>query len=377
MIGHGILPSRAAFSALSWAVGTAIAALAASGCHDHARHDGAAAPDTPIVRGPAAAPHDGATAPGAEPQAAGPCRGKRAGETACDGSTLVRCDAGEGAVTRLRSCLDVERCDAEHSQCAPACPSGEVYVPPTSAEGFTMGRGKVPYGFGPRKSGNEGHGIADIPHQVVLSKPFCMDATEVTVGAYEKCVAEGECTKPDFRTHWIVYPDKADYPVNMVDWRQAKHYCDFAGKSLPTEAQWEWAASGGDGRKWPWGDTPPTCDLADFTPGDLTAPACDCGCNGGGASPVATHPDGDTEWPSGKIHDLAGNVWEWCLDNYAAYKSLPQTDPVYLTSEDASHVVRGGGWNRSAKSLVTSFRGTAVVEYQRPALGFRCVRNAG
>ncbi len=69
-------------------------------------------------------------------------------------------------------------------------------------------------------------------------------------------------------------------------------------------------------------------------------------------------------------------MWEWCLDNYAPYPTLPQKDPLYATSEDAPHVVRGGGWNRSATALTTSFRGTAVVEYQRPALGFRCVRNA-
>jgi formylglycine-generating enzyme required for sulfatase activity len=370
MIGDGTLLSRVG------RLGAAILlAGAAAGCRERGRDVGEAAPDAPAPR-PSAQPALTA-APAGDTVVKGPCLGKHAGELACDDRALIRCDDVAGAVTPVQTCLDVERCDAEHGACAPACPSGEVYIPPTGAEGFTMGRGTVPYGFGPRKSSNQGHGIADAPHQVVLTRPFCMDATEVTVGAYATCVAERGCTKPDFRTHWIVFPEKADYPVNMVDWRQASHYCESIGKSLPTEAQWEWAASGPDGRKYPWGDAKPTCEHADFTLGDLSSPACDCGCRGGGASPVATHPDGDREWPTGKIHDLAGNVWEWCVDNYAQYKPLPQTDPVYVTDKAAPHVVRGGGWNRSAASLTTSFRGTAVVEYQRPALGFRCVRNPG
>jgi formylglycine-generating enzyme required for sulfatase activity len=240
-----------------------------------------------------------------------------------------------------------------------------------------MGRGKEKYAFGTFVSGNPGHGIADTPHRVVLTRPFCMDATEVTAGAYARCVAQQGCTVPDFKTHWIVYPDRADYPVNMVDWRQARHYCEARGQALPTEAQWEWAATGGDGRTYPWGDAAPDCEHADFTPGPLKSPACDCGCNGGGASPVGAHPAGDKEWPSGRIHDLAGNVWEWCLDNYGRYGAEPVTDPLPRTTDEASHVVRGGGWNRSGASLVASFRGTAVVGYQRPALGFRCVRNPG
>jgi len=354
------------------ALGVLVVLGSTAGCHGRARDVGEAAPEAVAAR----ARSEPTATPGVAAIADGPCRGKRDGEAACDDRTLVRCDA-EGAVIRLQTCLDLERCDAALGGCAPACPSGEVYIPPTSAAGFTMGRGTVRYGFGTHSSGNRGHGIADAPHQVVLTRPFCMDQTEVTVAAYAQCVAEHGCTVPDYRTRWAVFPGKVDYPVNMVDWRQAKHYCDALGKSLPSEAQWEWAASGGDGRKWPWGDAPPTCEDADFTIGDLTSPACDCGCDGGGASPVGAHPRGDRQWPSGRIHDLAGNVWEWCLDNYAPYPSAPQTDPIFRTGEAEPHVVRGGGWNRSGAALTTSFRGTAVVEYQRPALGFRCVRNAG
>ncbi len=366
---HGDRPVHGSALGLAAAL---IAAAAGPGCRNRASEVREAAPDAP--RAPLVA-----TAAPAAPEAApaGPCAGKHAGDLACDGHALLRCGDAAAPPTPVTTCLDIEQCDADHGRCAPACPAGEVYVPPTGADGFTMGHGTVRYAFGSRASGNPGHGIADTPHRVVLTRPFCMDATEVTVAAYAKCVAESGCTVPGTLTHWKVYPDKGDYPVNMVHWKQAMHYCTSVGKTLPTEAQWEWAATGGDGRRWPWGDTPPTCDHADFTLGDLTAPACDCGCNGGGASPVGTHPAGDKEWPSGHIHDLAGNVWEWVVDNYLPYKSDPATDPVVRTSDEATHVVRGGGWNRSSAALQTWFRGTAVVDYQKPALGFRCVRNAG
>jgi formylglycine-generating enzyme required for sulfatase activity len=317
-----------------------------------------------------------ASAPSPDTSTTGPCAGMRAGARVCQGPSLLRCDDLSGAVTLLQTCLDIERCDVGRGECVPDCPPGEVYVPRTGPEGFTMGRGKELFGFGSRASGNPGKGVADTPHKVVLTRPFCIDAIEVTIGAYAKCAAELGCKPPNMWSRWSVYPHKTEIPVQLVHWRQAKYYCEAGGKSLPTEAQWEWAASGGSDHVYPWGDAPPTCAEADFTPGELTAPVCDCGCGGGGASPVGTHPKGDKVWPAGRIHDLAGNVWEWCLDNYVPYGADPETDPLHVTREDATHVVRGGGWNRSAAALTTSFRGAAVVDYQRPALGFRCVRNA-
>lgn len=137
----------------------------------------------------------------------------------------------------------------------PACPAGEIYVPPTGPEGFRMGV--------ERKSG------FDTPHRVVLTKPFCMDATEVTAGAYAECVKAGKCAEPRLWGLWSTYPGLPDHPVNKVDWNHSRIYCEFRGKSLPTEAQWEWAATGGDGRKWAWGNEEPDCDRADFTPGPL------------------------------------------------------------------------------------------------------------
>lgn len=215
----------------------------------------------------------------------------------------------------------------------------------------------------------------DTPHKVVLTKPFCMDATEVTVKAYARCVDADDCTKPRTWGMWRNYPTLEDHPVNKVDWKQATAYCASRKQSLPSEAQWEWAATGGDGRKWAWGSEAIDCERADYTPGVLRTPSSDDGCQGGGTSPVGTHPKGDRIWPDGRIHDLTGNVWEWCIDNYEKWHGGPDTDPVYMKYLEGVHVVRGGGWNRSSRGVLAHYRGGAVVGYRVPGLGFRCVRN--
>ncbi len=306
-----------------------------------------------------------------------PCDGKPAGARACAANDVVECD-GSGQQKLVQSCLDIERCDGAKATCEPACGAGEVYIPATPKEGFRMGRGKVGFGFGSRKSGVGANGVSDTPHTVVLTRPFCMDAHEITVADYARCVEAGKCTLPDTNTFWRVYPHKPDMPANMIHWRQSMTYCAFeGGKTLPTEAQWEWAATGPEGTEFPWGNEQPTCEHADFTPGALPDPACDCGCHKGGASPVGTHPKGDKSWPTGKLHDLGGNVWEWTLDNYWRFDTLPATDPLYLVNQDQPHVLRGGGWNRSAPALGTSYRAAHIVGYQRPAIGARCIRNPG
>ncbi|RLB57958.1 MAG: hypothetical protein DRI90_17350 [Deltaproteobacteria bacterium] len=258
-------------------------------------------------------------------------------------------------------CLDIERCDGATGQCAPGCPQDEVYIPATAPQGFTLGTGL--------------RGKVDKPHQVVLTRPFCIDTTEVTVKAYEACVKASKCEEPRLWGMWINYPKLANHPINKVSWPQGKTYCETQGKSLPTEAQWVWAATGGDGRQWPWGNEKPTCDHADFTPAILAGPSSDDGCQGGGTSAVSTHPKGNKVWPSGTIHDLAGNVWEWMLDNYVPFTGKDETDPLHLDNPQGVHVVRGGGWNRSGRGIRADYRGGAVVGYQVPGLGFRCVRN--
>jgi formylglycine-generating enzyme required for sulfatase activity len=215
-------------------------------------------------------------------------------------------------------------------------------------------------------------------HRVVLTRGFCIDENEVSVRDYARCVEDAACKEPWSKDPYSMYPSKPDYPVNLVSWTKARTYCAWEGKRLPTEAEWEWAATGPEQTKYPWGNGPdPSCEYVDYT--RLGAPkwaaGADVGCGGGGPSPVGTHPKGDRIWPSGAIHDLAGNVWEWVEDSFAPLPSEPQTDPVVRLPLEA-HAIRGGGWNRSYAAMVVTYRGAADVGYQVPALGFRCVRGA-
>jgi formylglycine-generating enzyme required for sulfatase activity len=215
-------------------------------------------------------------------------------------------------------------------------------------------------------------------HRVVLRAGFCIDATEVTVRAFAQCVEAAACKPPWPGDPFSMYPTKPDYPVNVVSWTKAHAYCAWAGKRLPTEAEWEWAATGPEQTRYPWGDEPePSCDYVDYT--KLGAPkwaaGADVGCDGGGPSPVGSHPKGDKVWAGGAVHDLAGNVWEWVEDSFAPLPSETQVDPVVRNATEI-HALRGGGWNRSYAAMVVTFRGAAHHSYQVPALGFRCVRGA-
>jgi formylglycine-generating enzyme required for sulfatase activity len=274
-------------------------------------------------------------------------------------------------------CASIERCDPVSGACQPACPEGEVYIPPTGPAGFTMGKG---FTTGEKsKTLGRGHlSNSDAPHTVILTRPFCMDETEVTVAAMKACVEAGKCDAPKIYEVRANYPKKLDHPSNETSWPKAKKFCEAQGKTLPSEAQWEWAATGGDGRQWPWGnDFPATCEFADFTIGPLVSPGGDSGCHGGGTSPVKSHPRGNRVLPTGTLYDLAGNVWEWCLDTYAPYPEEAQTDPLVQNPRVLVHVVRGGGWNRPARGIESAFRGAAVYTYEVGGLGFRCVRNPG
>jgi formylglycine-generating enzyme required for sulfatase activity len=333
-------------SLISWPpLGIVLLAAAAPGCST-----GHAAPpekrSTPVAEAAPTAPLP-SSPPAAEPL-----------QHRCDGVT----------------CTSIERCDEATGQCAPSCPAGEVYIPATGPQGYVMGKGYFMEAKG--RAVGKGHlAKSDAPHKVVLTRPFCMDETEVTVAAYEECVDAGACQAPKIAEVRANYPKKPDHPVNEVSWPKAKTFCETRGQSLPTEAQWEWAATGGDGRTWPWGDEPPTCEHADYAPGLLVSPGGDSGCHGGGSSPVKAHPRGNKTWPAGALFDMGGNVWEWCLDTYSPYAETDARDPLVATPGAGVHVVRGGGWNRSARGIQAAFRGAAIYTYEVGGLGFRCVRN--
>jgi formylglycine-generating enzyme len=195
-------------------------------------------------------------------------------------------------------------------------------------------------------------------HEVTLST-FDIDETEVTQGQYWQCVEDGPCTAPscDY-TPCGGGEGTPDRPVVCVTHEQAVVFCAWSGKMLPTEAQWEKAARGGDGRMYPWGDGAPTCDLANGT-----------GC-GEAAQNVGSHPSGAS--PYGAL-DMSGNVVEWVSDIYDAgyYAASPPADPAG-PAEGEQLVGRGGGYKSDSHFLRASDRDIYIPEDSFKSFGFRC-----
>lgn len=217
-----------------------------------------------------------------------------------------------------------------------------------------------------------------------LSLPvFTIDRTEVTAAAYAACVAAGACAAP----RGDAAKAEGSLPVVGVTWTDAAAYCAFAGKRLPTEDEWEKAARGPDGRRYPWGDQP-ECRRANF--GNFAGDGR-CAAEGAPGRPVAigSFPSGAS--PYGAL-DLAGNVWEWVADRYdprppmdrPAPRSAPANARASAPGKGASaagdtggpalRVLRGGGCC-SIFGLPRAADRLALPEsYRDVDIGFRCAR---
>lgn len=193
-------------------------------------------------------------------------------------------------------------------------------------------------------------------HAVTLSA-FEIDRTEVTQEAYAVCVDAGACPVPACEWDPAARPR---YPVTCVTWPQARDYCAFAGKRLPTEAEWEKAARGTSGGLYPWGNDEPTCARANAF-----------GCVGA-PQPVGIHPDGASPYGA---QDLAGNIAEYVADYYAAdyYATSPTMDPTGPAT-GTKRVRRGGGFGGSAAWITTFVRVSVGNGAAKPHIGFRCAR---
>lgn len=202
------------------------------------------------------------------------------------------------------------------------------------------------------------------PHRVTL-KAFRIDRYEVTTAHYAEFL---DAVKRDPILGWDEVDWKTDgnRPIIGVTWDDADAYCRWAGKRLPTEAEWEKAARGTDARRFPWGDSLPTTNHANFGK---------CCVWEGYATLAAIGSFREGESPYG-VDDMAGNVWEWVEDWYDAnyYKNSPNQDPTGPSTGEKK-VVRGGSWGDLSEVLRSSIRNKINPTLRHTDVGFRCVQD--
>ena len=254
---------------------------------------------------------------------------------------------------------------------------GMVYVP---AGEFLMGLTGSDSPVGPEEK----------PQHTVHLDAFWIDRTEVTNAMFTRFVTETryktlaeECGSGSVYTgkQWEevkgadwrhpIGPSSNingldNYPVVQVSWRDAQAYCQWGGRQLPTEAQWEKAARGTDGRLYPWGNELATCDYAVMN--DSSGPGCG---KGNAAWPVGSKPRDSS--PYGAL-DMSGNVTEWVADWYdqSYYASSPAKNPQGPSS-GKNRVTRGGGWYYVWNASRAAQRSYSSPDSHSVTIGFRCV----
>lgn len=267
---------------------------------------------------------------------------------------------------------------------------GKVYLPLVSkdakslAEMILIPAGNFRMGCSPNDSICsiwEENETDEKPLHIVYLDSYYIDKYEVTNARYATCVAAGGCTRPQYvksatRPSYYGNPIYDNYPVINVDWDQAKTFCEWDGKRLPTEAQWEKAARGSIDPPiiYPWGDQAPICSLANHIYWDGSSHYTDCI---GDTSAVGSYPLGAS--PYG-VMDMAGNVMEWVNDwyQYDYYGSqLTWNNPLGGIPDfnEPMRLLRGGSWNNYWAFLRTSTRLTNVQSNWANYAGVRCVRS--
>jgi formylglycine-generating enzyme required for sulfatase activity/serine/threonine protein kinase len=282
-------------------------------------------------------------------------------------------------------------------------PVVNVLTPPTSVavpEPPTCAKGMIRIPAGSFFMGSDDRDDLEFerPAHKVSVAAFCIDEFEVTTEIYKTASDDGEAKRAGATNDWadisaaerkafdplcnIRAPeDRPRHPINCVTWEMATGFCKAKKKRLPTEAEWEYAARGPDGRKYPWGDELPSANFLN---------ACGKECVAWGKKnhqeESAMYPDDDGwpttapvgSFPAGKsrygVQDVVGNVWEWVSDWYAPYTADEQKDPTGPENGEA-RVIRGGSWNGAQPSWVRpTFRYRDTPTKRSYGIGFRCAQ---
>ena len=204
------------------------------------------------------------------------------------------------------------------------------------------------------------------PYHEVNVPEFAIDVTEASVGQYRACVDNGHCSEPLQNSNWCNwrYSEREDYPVTCINWHQAKAYCEWSGRRLCSESEWEKAARGTDGRIYPWGNEEADCSCAVMADDGL-------GCGEINSWPVGSKSPGVYG-----LYDMSGNVWEWIEDDgHSHYNNAPADGSVWISSPRSSlRGLRGGSFSNNFVILRASNRYFFDPDDTGGSIGVRCCR---
>jgi formylglycine-generating enzyme required for sulfatase activity len=200
-------------------------------------------------------------------------------------------------------------------------------------------------------------------HPVYLDD-YLIDQYEVTASDYRKCVNSGGCDQPENGPYYNwEKPDRNRHPINGVDWFNAKKFCEYVGKRLPTEAEWEKAATWKNGRKYKYPSGKSSVSCSDAVMYD----------DGRGCGRGSTWKVGSKSQEINGTYDMAGNVWEWVSGWYGEnYYGNSLNNNPQGPSSGSYRVIRGGGWSDGASYFRGAYRDFSDPTRRGDALGFRC-----